>query len=118
MDYFGPIEVKRGRSIVKRYSVLFTCMTTRAVHLEVSHTLDTESCLNAIRRFICRRGQVSIVRSDNGTNLVSADKELRAAMQQWNQAKIQDTLAQKGVQWISFSALLLDLISAAYGRDK
>ena len=100
VDYFGPIEVKRGRSIVKRYGVLFTCLTTRAVHLEVSHTLDTDSCINALRRFMCRRGQVSVIRSDNGTNLVSAEKELRAAMQQWDVVKIQDTLAQKGVQSI------------------
>nr|XP_033947601.1 uncharacterized protein LOC117452900 [Pseudochaenichthys georgianus] len=100
VDYFGPIEVKRGRSIVKRYGVLFTCMTTRAIHLEVAHTLDTDSCINALRRFMCRRGQVSLMRSDNGTNLVSADKELRAAMQQWNQANMQEALAQKGIQWI------------------
>lgn len=45
-DYFGPIEVKRGRTIVKRYGVLF------AVHLEVAHSFNTDSCINTIRRFI------------------------------------------------------------------
>lgn len=58
LDYFGPIEVKKGRSLVKRYGALFTCLTCRAVHLEVAHSLNTDSCINAIRRFICRRGQV------------------------------------------------------------
>ncbi|KAL7831201.1 hypothetical protein SRHO_G00307040 [Serrasalmus rhombeus] len=87
VDYFGPFNVKRGRSTEKRYGVLFTCLTTRAVHIEITHTMDTDSCLNAIRRFVCRRGQVSVMRSDNGTNLVSAERELREAMQQWNQAK-------------------------------
>lgn len=75
VDYFGPLEVKRGRSLLKRYRVLFTCLTSRAVHLEVTHTLDTDSCINAVRRFICRRGPVSSLRSDNGTNYTAANKE-------------------------------------------
>ena len=74
VDYFGPLEVKRGRSIVKRYGVIFTCLTTRAVHLEVAHSLDTDSCINACRRFISRRGQVLEMRSDNGTNSVATER--------------------------------------------
>ena len=100
MDYFGPIEVKRGRTMVKRYGVLFTCLTTRALHIEVAHTLDTESCINAIRRFVCRRGQVTLIRSDNGANLVGAERELRAAIQEMDQTKLQNTLTQKGIQWV------------------
>jgi len=80
VDYFGPFEVKRGRSIVKRYGVMFTCLAIRAVHIEIADSLDTSSCINAIRRFSSRRGQVSIMRSDNGTNFVCAEKELRVAI--------------------------------------
>lgn len=80
IDYFGPFLVKKGRG----YCVLFTCLTTRAVHLEIAHTLNTDSCLNAIRRVVCRRGQVAILRSDNGTNFVGAERELREAIQNWN----------------------------------
>ncbi|XP_033103398.1 uncharacterized protein LOC117106155 [Anneissia japonica] len=85
MDYFGPFEVKRGRTTVKRYGMLFTCMASRAVHLEVAHTLDTASCINTIKRFTARRGNVSSIRSDNGTNLVGAERELRESLHKCNQ---------------------------------
>lgn len=99
MDYFGPMEVKRGRHTVKRYGVIFTCLTSRAVHLEVAHTLDTNSCINSIRRFVCRRGQVRRIRSDNGTNFVSANRELKQAIKELNQDKFHKTLMQDGIQW-------------------
>lgn len=100
VDYFGPFEAKRGRARVKRYGVLFTCLTVRAVHIEIAHSLDTDSCINAVRRFIARRGQVEVMRSDNGTNLVAAEHELRKALKEWNQSQISEALLQRGVTWI------------------
>lgn len=92
VDFFGPFEISRGRGSVKRYGVLFTCLTSRAVHLEVSQSLDTSSCINAIRRFVSRRGQVSVLRSDNGTNFIGAERELREALKDLNQSKIQESM--------------------------
>ena len=63
VDCFGPFQVRRCRSLVKRYGVVFTCLTIRAVHIEVAHSLDTDSFLLALRRFIARRGQVEEIRS-------------------------------------------------------
>ncbi len=100
VDYFGPFEVRRGRSMVKRYGVLFTCLTIRAIHLEVAPSLDTDACVNAIRRFVCRRGHVSVIRSDNGTNFTGAEKELREALQNLNQATIQEEMLKREIQWI------------------
>lgn len=99
VDYFGPFGVKRGRSMVKRYGVLFTCFALRAVHIEVAHSLDTSSCINAIRRFICRRGQVSTLHSDNGTNFIGAEKELREAIAELDHSKIREELMPKGIAW-------------------
>ena len=99
VDYFGPIQVRHGRKTEKRYGVLFTCLTTRAVHLEVAHSLDTDSCIMAIRRMIARRGKPAHLWSDCGTNFVGANREIRQALKQWNQAQVEDQLCQEGIQW-------------------
>ena len=83
IDYFGPIEVIRGRARIKRCGVIFTCLVCRAVHLEVASHLDTDSCINAFRRFICRRGPVSSIRTDQGTNLIGTQRELAEALSSW-----------------------------------
>ncbi|TWW77724.1 hypothetical protein D4764_12G0011140 [Takifugu flavidus] len=72
---------------------------TRVVHLEVASSLDTDACLNAIRRFIARRGQVKEMYSDNSTNFRSADSEMRKSIKEWNTIKIEKHLQQRGVQW-------------------
>ena len=70
VDMFGPFVIQERRSDLKRYCVLFTCFAGRAVHIEVSNAMDTDSFIQALRRFIARRGAVRSVRSDNGTNFV------------------------------------------------
>lgn len=99
VDYFGPFLVREKRSMVKRYGVIFTCLAIRAIHLEVARTLDTNSFIMALRRFIARRGQVKEIRSDNGTNLVGGEKELHYAIQEWNQNQIHQFLLQHEVKW-------------------
>ncbi|XP_062714134.1 uncharacterized protein LOC134290921 [Aedes albopictus] len=81
VDYFGPILVKQGRSLVKRWVALFTCLTTRAVHLEIVHSLSTQSCVMAIRRFVARRGSPSDLYSDNGTCFRGASNLLTEQME-------------------------------------
>ena len=100
VDCFGPFLIKRGRSEVKRYGCLFTCMTTRAIHIEVLESLDTDSFLNALRRIISRRGQPRTITSDNGGNFVSACKELKQGLLELDQAKIDHYMIDKGVEWI------------------
>ena len=100
IDYFGPFVVKQGRSQVKGYDCIFACLTVRAVHIEIAHSLDTDSFINALRRFIARRGKPVFVRTDNGTNFVSGEKELRTCIQKWNRQRIHEYLLQQEVRWI------------------
>lgn len=85
---------------MKRYGVIFTCLAIRAVHLEVAASLDTDSFINALRRFIAQRGQVLELRSDNGTNFIGAERELKRAIKDWNTSKIEDSLLQRGIKWM------------------
>ena len=71
IDMFGPFIIKQGRKEVKRYGCLFTCLSSRAVHLEVTNSMDTDSFINALRRVIARRGTVACIRSDNGPEFVA-----------------------------------------------
>ena len=92
VDYFGPWYEKEGRKELKRYGVLFTCLFSRAIYLEVSNSLDTDSFLNAYRRFVCRRGPVRQLRSDQGTNFIGAIKELHQAVTELNHERITEEL--------------------------
>ena len=96
VDYFGPFLVKIGRRNEKRWFCLFTCLTMRAVHLEVVPKLDTDICLNAIMRFIARRGKPNTIISDNGTNFVGAEREFAEYVAAWNKERIEEHLVQRG----------------------
>eukprot|EP00795_Rhopilema_esculentum_P017675 gene17675-9329_t len=100
IDCFGPYLVKRGRCMVKRYGVIFTCLTIRAIHIEIVFSMDTDSFINALRRFISRRGRPEQIRCDNGPNFRSGERELRTAIQQWNQNQVHKFLLQKDIKWI------------------
>ena len=99
IDCFGPLRVRRGRSLVKRYGVIFTCLAIRAVHIEVAHSLETDSFLMALRRFTAKRGQVKEVRSKKDTNLTGGERELRKSTNAWNHNKIHEALLQKSIKW-------------------
>ena len=97
VDLFGPFLVKQRRSSVKRYGVLFTCVTTRAIHLEIAHSLDTDSFLGAFSRFAARRGTPKKMFSDRGTNFVAAEKELKTAFLQLDRNP--SPLVRLGIEW-------------------
>ncbi|CAC5355807.1 unnamed protein product [Mytilus coruscus] len=98
-DYSGPLNVKIGRLGAKRYVCLFTCPTTRPVHIEVTHGLTTDSCISTFQRFTSRRGIPEKLYSDNGTNLVSGEPEPWKSVNQWNKINISNYMSLKEICW-------------------
>lgn len=99
VDYFGPFRVRFGRSDHKRYGCLFTCLQTRAVHIEVAHSMSTDSFLMSLLRFCNRRGSPQVIFSDNGTNFVGAESELAEFLHQIETSNIGSKLLFRGIEW-------------------
>ena len=83
LDFAGPLYIKAGRtsaeeSTQKVYICLFTCASTRAIHLELTEGLNAETFLLAFRRFSSRRGLPATLVSDNARTFKSASKEIRS----------------------------------------
>lgn len=96
VDYFGPLEVTVGRKREKRWVALFTCLTFRAVHLEIASDLSADAFIRCLKRFISRRRVPKFMYSDNGTNFKGAARELQEAIKDIQRA-MQRELAQQGV---------------------
>ena len=99
VDLFGPFLVKLGRSEVKRYGCIFTCFTTRAIHIEVLNNLETDTFINGFLRFCARRGYPEKVFSDNGTNLVGARTELSRSLRQLDRDQVVCAARRNEVDW-------------------
>ncbi|KAK3085303.1 hypothetical protein FSP39_001304 [Pinctada imbricata] len=102
VDFFGPFIVKEGRKEMKRWGVIFTCMASRAVHLETANSLDTSSFINALRRFMSVRGTVRQLRSDRGTNFIGAKRELREAVEEMDDDHLKHYLSDLGCDFLVF----------------
>ena len=100
MDYFGPMLVKIGRRREKRWGAIFTCMSTRAVHLELAHSLSTDSAICALRRFAARRGTPLRIYCDNGTNFRGMSIELTRAIREIDQSQIGEFATKNKIEWV------------------
>ncbi|XP_071088959.1 uncharacterized protein [Haliotis cracherodii] len=100
VDYFGPIDVKVGRNkTTKHYGVIFTCLNTRAVHLELAVDCSTQEFLQVLRRFFAVRGYPCQIQSDNGTQFVGTQRQLRQMIQGWGKDELKEYCAEKQVHW-------------------
>mgnify|MGYP003465469978 FL=1 len=105
IDFAGPFSVKVGRGKVRKqmYVLVLTCMNTRCVHFEVCEDQKTSSVLSAISRFANLRGLPSVIKSDNQTSFVSANKELSDFINTLEHEKIQEGLQNdfdQPIEWI------------------
>ena len=101
VDFGGPFTTiqGRGKKRVKRYMCLFTCLLTRAVHIEMAYGLDTDSFLNAFYRMTNRQGLPKEVISDNGTNFIGASQELKELIKELDQEKVTRSGTDLGIKW-------------------
>ena len=104
VDYSGPFFVKQGgkrsKTFVKCYVALFICLSTKAIHLELVSELSTEAYIASLRRFIARRGLCNNIYSDNGTNFVGAEKELKKIIfEEESTERISKFAVQQGINF-------------------
>ena len=93
-------QTRSTKALTKRYGVIFACLTTRAIHIELAGDLSTDSFLLALRKFISRRGYVKVMRSDNGTNFVGANNELNLCIKQLDQINLHKFSNHQNPEWI------------------
>ena len=105
VDTFGPWDkvtrhARGGQANSKRWALMFTYLTTRAVHIELIESLSSSSFFNAFRRFTSIRGEVKVIRSDQGTNFVGATDDLGVRAVKVKYKPLSTYLHSKVVKWI------------------
>lgn len=99
-DYFGPINVRITRNKrAKHYGVIFTCLNTRAVHMELAVDCSAMEFKQVLRRFFSLRGYPALMLSDNGTQMVGAEREMREALAAVDEDDLKNFCHEKGIQW-------------------
>ena len=97
LDFAGPFFTKSRRSLTKRYLCIFTCLASQVVHLKVAFGLDSDSFLQCFCCFCNRRLTPELLLSDNGSNFVGAERELRDGIRPCTIHLVLSKLARKGV---------------------
>ena len=103
LDLFGPFTIRdtvKRRTMTKAYGIIFTCLVTRAVYLDLADSYNTQSFITVFRRFISLRGHPHTIYSDSGTQLVAASKELKMIRQNWDESEVTTCTADKGTTWV------------------
>jgi len=105
VDTFGPWNIvtrktRGGQASSKRWAILFTCLTIRAIHIEVVPEMSSSAFTNALRRFIARYGNVKLFRSDRGTNFVGTVNELGMDAVNVEDGEVHGLLKNNDVTWV------------------
>ena len=106
----GPLYVKEDLNIKKAYVCIFTCASSRMVHLELTHSLTTDEFLQAFSRMTSRRGLCHTVWSDNAQTFKAASREIQKlydeptteSQRMWStldQDQIKSEFSSRGIKW-------------------
>ena len=105
IDIFGPFTVtdgvttRRTSATKKAWCTIFVCQTTRAIHLELISSMDTNAMQNALRRFLCIRGVCRRIQSDNGTNLMSTRSQIQTSREAFDEERLKNEAARHNCEW-------------------
>ncbi len=107
VDFAGPFMLRVGHtrkpSYIKTYAVVFVCMVTKAVHLDLAASLSTKDFLATLERFVSRRGAPSVIYSDNGSNFIGAREDIRELQRltgsRSTKEAIQHFSSQHAIEW-------------------
>lgn len=105
VDTFGPWEVtarktRGGVANAKRWAILFTCLTSRAVHIELVDEMTSSAFINSLRRFVAMRGKVTEFYSDRGTNFVGSTDALNINAINIESPTLKKYMVENGSTWI------------------
>ena len=89
VNMFDPFVIKQRMNEIKSYGAMFSCMTSRDVHIEITHSLNSDSFIQALRRVFACRENIRILYSGNGTNFVGCENELKKAYKEMDNERIQ-----------------------------
>ena len=101
VDFGGPFITMQGRGKrrVKRWLCLFSCLLSRAIHLEMAYGLDTNSFLRCLTRMARDWGYPQEIVSDCSTNFIGAVQELQELVNQLDKKEIQERIVDQGIKW-------------------
>ena len=103
-DVFGPWTVctrktRGGAANSKRWGLVFTCLNSRAIHIEVLESMDASAFICVLRRFFALRGHATLLRCDRGTNFICAKTELKEALRNVDKDQVEKYVTEQGCSW-------------------
>jgi hypothetical protein len=102
IDYFGPFRTTTGtrNKTTKRWGVIFTCLTSRAIHLDIVDSLSMDACINALERFLAQYADVMVAfYSDNGTNFQGTSNAMTRMYNKNMHQQLQRYFRPRRISW-------------------
>ena len=102
LDLFGPIYVKdtvKKRVRMKVYGVIFNCLTTRGIYLDITCGYDAENFMMVLRRFISIHGCPYQIFSDPGSQLLAAGKKISEDVENIDDRTVKKFGLKHGLNW-------------------
>ena len=99
VDLFEPFVVKDRRTEIKRWGVIFTCLYSRAIHLELIDDLSTDSFINTLRCFQAIRGPVRTLFCDQGTNFIGTKNKLDKEMKEIDNENLRNYILENKLEF-------------------